>query len=67
MMQNQWLERLSLDEQTLLLDVLFTQQYALELISCEIADMESGYKQVDEARYRSLMKLYRRIVEELSL
>ncbi|WP_027408304.1 antirepressor AbbA [Anoxybacteroides tepidamans] len=66
-MQNQWLERLSLDEQTLLLDVLFTQQYALELISCEIADMESGYKQVDEARYRSLMKLYRRIVEELSL
>jgi hypothetical protein len=66
-MEKQWVDQLSLDEQALLLDVLFAQRYALELISCELADMESGCKEADEARYQRLVKLYRRIVEELSL
>ncbi|GGJ74757.1 flagellar basal body rod protein FlgC [Anoxybacillus voinovskiensis] len=62
-----WMERLSPDEQCLLLEVLFNQRYALEIISSELADMESGQKQVDEARYRHLVKLYERICNELSL
>ncbi|MBB5323858.1 hypothetical protein HNQ34_000950 [Anoxybacillus tepidamans] len=66
-MKKQWPERLSLDEQNLLLDVLFTQHYALEIISSELADIENGYKQADEARYKNLVKLYHRIREELSL
>ncbi|ANB58687.1 antirepressor AbbA family protein [Anoxybacillus sp. B7M1] len=66
-MRNEWLERLSLDEQMLLLDVLFTQQYALEIISCELSDIERGYKYVDEARHQKLVQLYHRIHEELSL
>ncbi|ANB60772.1 antirepressor AbbA [Anoxybacteroides amylolyticum] len=62
-----WMEQLSPDEQNLLLEVLFNQRYALEIISSELADMESGQKQVDEARYRHLVKLYERIYNELSL
>lgn len=66
-MRKQWLEWLSLDEQNLLLDVLFNQQYALEIINSELADIESGYKQADTVRYQNLVKLYERIRKELSL
>ncbi|MCL6585706.1 MAG: antirepressor AbbA [Anoxybacillus sp.] len=61
-----WMERLSPDEQCLLLEVLFNQRYALEVISSELADMENGQIQVDEARYRHLVQLYERIYNELS-
>lgn len=64
---SRWVERLSPDEQSLLLEVLFNQRYALEIISSELADMESGQKQVDETQYRHLVKLYERICNELSL
>ncbi|MCZ0754266.1 antirepressor AbbA [Anoxybacillus sp. J5B_2022] len=66
-MRKRWAEQLSTDEQQLLLEVLFSQQYALEIISSELADMESGQKQTDEARYQHLVKLYERLREELSL
>ncbi|MBA2874169.1 antirepressor AbbA [Thermaerobacillus caldiproteolyticus] len=63
-MDKQLLEQLTPEEQKLLLDVLFTQHYALELISCELADIENGNKQVEEERYKQLMHLYYRIREE---
>lgn len=66
-MEKQWLEQLSRDEQQLLLDVLFNQQYALEIINSELADIESGYKQAYTVRYQNLVKLYERIRKELSL
>ncbi|GAJ38815.1 antirepressor AbbA [Saccharococcus caldoxylosilyticus] len=58
------LEILSHEEQRLLLDLLFTQQYALELVRCEIADIENGDKQVDAKRYQQLLRLYDRLLQE---
>jgi hypothetical protein len=58
------LETLSHEEQRLLLDLLFTQQYALELVRCEIADIENGDKQVDARRYQQLLHLYDRLLQE---
>ncbi|OKO94643.1 antirepressor AbbA [Geobacillus proteiniphilus] len=56
--------RLSGEEAALLLDVLFSQQYALELIRSELADIENGDKAVDERRYRQLLRLYDRLLTE---
>lgn len=56
--------RLSGEEAALLLDVLFSQQYALELIRSELADIENGDKAVDEHRYRQLLRLYDRLLTE---
>jgi hypothetical protein len=60
----QLLQTLSHEEQILLLDVLFAQQYALDLVSCELADIENGEKQVDEKRYQQLLRLYDRLLQE---
>jgi hypothetical protein len=57
-------ETLSHEEQRLLLDILFTQQYALELVRCELADIENGDKQVDAKRYQQLLSLYDRLLQE---
>ncbi|GMB08633.1 antirepressor AbbA [Thermolongibacillus altinsuensis] len=54
-------QQLSMEEQQLLVDLLFTQQYAIELISAELADIECGYKQVDAQRYKQLIGLYDRV------
>jgi hypothetical protein len=64
-MGKQLLKTLSYEEQILLLDILFTQQYALELVSCELADIENGEKQVDEKRYQQLLRLYDRLLQEI--
>lgn len=53
--------KLSVEDKELLLDVLVGQSYALEVISCEIADIESGIKLVDENRIRLLNDLYDRL------
>ncbi|KYD29758.1 antirepressor AbbA [Geobacillus sp. NFOSA3] len=63
-MGKQLLQTLSHEEQILLLDILFTQQYALDLVSCELADIENGEKQVDEKRYQQLLRLYDRLLQE---
>ncbi|MFD1735622.1 antirepressor AbbA [Bacillus salitolerans] len=44
--------------ESLLLDVLFEQGFALELISCELTDIENGLKEVSETRYKQLVSLY---------
>ncbi|AEH48763.1 antirepressor AbbA [Parageobacillus thermoglucosidasius] len=64
-MGKQLLEMLSHEEQILLLDILFAQQYALELISCELADIENGEKQVDEKRHQQLLHLYDRLLQNI--
>ncbi|SFA52044.1 Antirepressor AbbA [Parageobacillus thermantarcticus] len=64
-MEKPLLEMLSHEEQLLLLDILFAQQYALELVSCELADIENGEKQVDEKRYQQLLHLYDRLLQNI--
>jgi hypothetical protein len=46
-------------------ELLLKQQYALELISSEIYEIESGTKQTDNATYQKLVSLYDRIRFEL--
>ncbi|WP_062199351.1 antirepressor AbbA [Massilibacterium senegalense] len=55
---------LSTKEQSLLLDVLFRQQYAKEVVSCEISDIESGFKTVDDVEMKDLHSLYIRLEKE---
>ncbi|MFX3624057.1 MAG: antirepressor AbbA [Ectobacillus sp.] len=49
------------EEQNLLLDVLFQQNYAVELLACELADIESGLKAADTAHYKRVEKLFDRL------
>ncbi|HSH25807.1 MAG TPA: antirepressor AbbA [Massilibacterium sp.] len=55
---------LSPKEQFLLLEVLFKQQYAKEIISCEISDIENGYKDACDSRMKALHSLYIRLDEQ---
>lgn len=56
--------QLSGEEASLLLEVMFSQQYALELVRSELADIENGDKEADEQRYRQLLRLYDRLLTE---
>ncbi|QOR68379.1 antirepressor AbbA [Cytobacillus suaedae] len=56
---------LSKDEQALLLEILFSQRYALDLVSVEIADIENGSKPTDEIVYKRLIALYDKLVDEI--
>lgn len=56
--------KLSGEEASLLLEVMFSQQYALELVRSELADIENGDKEADEQRYRQLLRLYDRLLTE---
>jgi len=60
-MKTLWAEHISPEEERLLLELLWDQHYALELISSEINDIENGYKVVNEEHYKKLIKLYDRI------
>ncbi|PLR69496.1 MULTISPECIES: antirepressor AbbA [Bacillaceae] len=62
---NSAVEILSSDDQRFLVELLLKQQYALELISSEIYEIESGTKQTDHATYQKLVSLYDRIRFEL--
>jgi hypothetical protein len=59
-MKNKYLY-LTEEEQTLLLNVLFQQNYASELLACELADIESGLKTTDAAYYRKVTNLFERL------
>ena len=56
---------LSKDEQALLLEILFNQRYALDLVTVEIADIESGSKPSDEIVYKRLIALYDKLISEM--
>ncbi|MBE4908918.1 antirepressor AbbA [Bacillus luteolus] len=64
-MINGTLNRLTRDEQALLLEVLFSQRYALDLVSVEIADIENGSKPTDELVYKRLIALYDKLIDEI--
>lgn len=52
---------LTKEDQSLLLNVLFQQGYASELLACELADIESGLKEADSIHYVQVTKLFDRL------
>ncbi|WLR52129.1 antirepressor AbbA [Bacillus tianshenii] len=46
------------EQKSLLVKVLFDQEYALEVVSCQINDIERGEKEADEDTVKELNKLY---------
>lgn len=54
-------KRLSNEEQELLISLLMKQEYAIELLSSELNDIENGEKAVDMETYKQLTVLYDRI------
>ena len=55
---------LTKEEQNLLLDVLFRQNYASELLSVELSDIETGRKKTDISHYKQLTSLFARLKNE---
>ncbi|MDR4434273.1 AbrB antirepressor AbbA [Bacillus tequilensis] len=53
-------ERFTEEEQKLLLNILINHEYAIELLSSEINDIETGTKNVDGITYKKLVTLYDR-------
>ncbi|KAA6453064.1 antirepressor AbbA [Bacillus swezeyi] len=58
------MERFSEEERKLLLNVLLNHEYAVELLSSEINDIETGTKNVDSHTYKKLVTLYDRVRSE---
>ncbi|MEC3834075.1 antirepressor AbbA [Bacillus licheniformis] len=58
------MERFSEKERKLLLNVLLDHEYAVELLSSEINDIETGTKNVDSLTYKKLVTLYDRVRSE---
>lgn len=55
------LKELSIEERELLLNVMLKQNYAKELLSSEIADIENHPSADDEKKLRQLYQLYDRL------
>jgi hypothetical protein len=55
------IEKISSDDQKLLIEILFSQHYAIEIISSEINDIEAGLKSTDNVTYNRLVSLYDRL------
>lgn len=53
-------ERFTEEEQKLLLNILINHEYAIELLSSEINDIETVTKNVDGTTYKKLVTLYDR-------
>lgn len=53
-------ERFTEEEQKLLLNILINHEYAIELLSSEINDIETGTKNVDGTTCKKLVTLYDR-------
>ncbi|OEH94247.1 antirepressor AbbA [Bacillus solimangrovi] len=54
---------LSKEEESLLVEVLLEQSYAIEVVCSQISDVEKGNKSVDEAKIKKLNALYDRLVK----
>lgn len=52
------------EEKNLLLDILFRQNYASEILAVELTDIESGLKKTDISQYRSITRLFYRLKNE---
>ncbi|MDM5156171.1 antirepressor AbbA [Bacillus sp. DX1.1] len=55
---------LTKEEQNILLDVLFGQNYASEILAAEITDIETGLKRVDISQYKQMTRLFNRLKNE---
>ncbi|MDC2864879.1 MULTISPECIES: antirepressor AbbA [unclassified Bacillus (in: firmicutes)] len=55
---------LTKEEQSLLLDVLFRQNYASEILSVELSDIENGRKKADVSHYKQITSLFARLKNE---
>lgn len=55
------IEKISSDDQKLLIEILFSQHYAIEIISSELNDIEAGLKSTDNDTYNRLVSLYDRL------
>ncbi|PEP62414.1 MULTISPECIES: antirepressor AbbA [Bacillus] len=52
------------EEKSLLLDILFRQNYATEILAVELADIEIGLKKADISQYRRITRLFNRLKNE---
>ncbi|PFK40293.1 recombinase XerD [Bacillus cereus] len=52
------------EEKNLLLDILFRQNYASEILAVELTDIESGLKKADISQYRRIIRLFNRLKNE---
>ncbi|MBD8068480.1 antirepressor AbbA [Bacillus sp. PS06] len=64
-MRGQEQMQLSTEEKDLLVSILFSQNYALELLSCEFVDIENGDKSITSDEYRKFVQLYHKIENAL--
>ncbi|MBO1578867.1 antirepressor AbbA [Bacillus sp. XF8] len=55
---------LTKEEKSLLLDILFRQNYASEILAVELTDIESGLKKTDISQYRRIARLFNRLKNE---
>jgi hypothetical protein len=55
------ISKLSEEERTLLLEALFSQGYAKEIVGSELSDIEKSDFATGEEKYRSLSKLFDRL------
>ncbi|MEN1934500.1 antirepressor AbbA [Paenibacillus sp. 102] len=55
---------LTKEEESLLLDILFRQNYASEILAVELTDIESGLKTTDISQYRRITRLFNRLKNE---
>ena len=55
---------LTKEEQNLLLNILFCQNYASEILAVELTDIESGLKEADISQYRRITRLFHRLKNE---
>jgi hypothetical protein len=52
------LKKLTSEDQKLLVEILIRQHYAIEIVSSELNDIESGVKSTDDITYNRLVSLY---------
>ncbi|EEL98001.1 hypothetical protein bmyco0001_36070 [Bacillus mycoides DSM 2048] len=52
---------LTREEENLLLDILFQQNYASEILAVELTDIENGLKQIDVTQYKKITRLFYRL------
>ena len=55
------LKKLTTEDEKLLLEILFSQHYELEIICSELNDIEAGLKNTDHMTYLRLVSLYDRL------
>ncbi|MBO9130351.1 antirepressor AbbA [Bacillus sp. 165] len=49
------------EEKNLLVDLLFEQNYAVEILACQLSDIETGLRTTDIMQYQKITALYARL------